>query len=263
MRYLDLNLEGKNSIVTGGTSGIGLEIAKAFCMHGCNTAIIGRDVVKGKDAESSINKNCSKNLCLFYKCDVGNAKEVKQTCEEILSRFNRVDILVLNASTEFIESINEIKLENWDRVMDVNVNGAFYFIRFLVDSMIENKKGNIIIIGSVVSNTGAGGGMHYATSKAALKGISARINYELLSKGIRSNIISPGIIDTQMLRKKYPDDPETNEMLALQVPSGRIGKPSDIASLALFLASDISEYMCGQDIIVDGGRLLFRRPDKK
>ena len=257
----DLDLSRKISVVTGGTSGIGLEIARTFCMHGSKTAIIGRDMDKGKSAETDINKNCSgKDFCLFYRCDVGNAEDVKKTCQDILSRFGRVDILVLNASTEFTESINEITLENWQEIMDVNVSGVFYFIRYLVDSMIENNKGNIIIIGSVASYTGAGGGMHYSTSKAAVKGIAARFNYELLSKGIRANVISPGVIDTPMLRKKYPDNEETNKMLASQVPLGRIGKPSDIANLALFLASDMSEYICGQDIIVDGGRMLYRRP---
>jgi len=133
MKCLDLDLTGKFSIITGGTSGIGLEIADLFCKHGCKTVVIGRDVSKGRVAESSINKNCGNNYCLFYKCDVGKAAEVKKTCKEIFSKFGRVDILVLNASTEFSESINEIKLENWKKVMDTNVNGAFYFIRFLID----------------------------------------------------------------------------------------------------------------------------------
>ena len=132
-----------------------------------------------------------------------------------------------------------------------------------VSSMLENKKGNIIVIGSVVSRTGAGGGMHYAASKTALIGIVNRINYELLSKGIRANMISPGVIDTPMLRKKYPDTPEVNKKIIESIPFGRIGLPGDIADLALFLASDMSEYICGQDILVDGGRLLYRKPVKK
>jgi 3-oxoacyl-[acyl-carrier protein] reductase len=263
MRKLDFDLTDKISVVTGGTSGIGFEIARNFCMQGSKTTIIGRDAAKGKAAEISINESCGNSYCFFNKCDVGNAKDVEKTCKDILSKHKRVDILVLNASIEFTEPINNIKLENWQKVMDVNISGVFYFLRFLIDSMIKNNFGNIIIIGSVAANTGAGGGMHYATSKAALKGISARINYELLSKGIKANIISPGVIDTPMLRKKYPDNKETNEMLSSQIPFGRIGKPTDIANLALFLASDISEYICGQDIIVDGGRMLYRNPGKK
>jgi 3-oxoacyl-[acyl-carrier protein] reductase len=259
----DLDLTGKTSIVTGGTSGIGLAIAKSLCTHDCTTAIVARDKTRGEDAEGTINDATKKDLCSFHQCDVGIASQAEATCKNILKKFKKVDILVINAATEFEESINEIKIKNWQRVFDVNVNGAFYFIRYLIDSMLEHKKGNIIIIGSVVSHTGAGGGMHYAASKTALIGIVNRINYELLSKGIRANMISPGVIDTPMLRKKYPDTPEVNSKIIESIPFGRIGLPGDIADLALFLASDMSEYICGQDILVDGGRLLYRRPVKR
>ena len=266
----ELDLKGKTAIVTGGTSGIGIAIAESFCMHNCRTAIVGRDSIKGKDAENRIRdqytvtgKTVEEDICTYHQCDVGIAKEAEATCSNILKEFGKVDILVINAATEFEESIIEIKPENWQRVFDVNVNGAFYFIRFLIGSMLENKNGNIIVIGSVVSRTGAGGGMHYAASKTALIGIVNRINYELLSKGIRANMISPGVIDTPMLRKKYPDTPEVNRKIIESIPFGRIGLPGDIADLALFLASDMSEYICGQDILVDGGRLLYRKPVKK
>ena len=266
----ELDLTGKTSIVTGGTSGIGLAIAKSFCDHNCTTAIVARDKKRGKESESTLNRHyadikkaAGKDICTFYQCDVGIAAQAEKTCKTILRDFGGVDILVINAATEFEESINEIKVENWQRVFDVNVNGAFYFVRYLIDSMLTRGKGNIIIIGSVVSHTGAGGGMHYAASKTALIGIVNRINYEMLSRGIRANMISPGVIDTPLLRKKYPDRPEVNKKIIDSIPFGRIGLPSDIADLALFLASDMSEYICGQDILVDGGRLLYRKPVKR
>ncbi len=260
---VDPSLKDKTCLITGGTSGIGLEIARLFAGKGADVVITGRDKKKGEKAENEINSVCKRRSCSFYKCDSGSMEETKRLSQELLSKFKKIDILVLNAAMEFTEPIAEIKIENWDRVFDVNVKGVFYFIRFLIEPMIADNNGNIILIGSVVSSTGAGGGMHYSASKAALKGICARINYELLSKGIRSNIISPGIIDTPMLRKKYPDEPQMNDILNSQVPFGRIGRPSDIANLALFLASDMSEYICGQDIIIDGGRMLFRRPINK
>jgi len=255
-----LDLGGKTSLITGGTSGIGYAIAEKFCIHNCRTIITGRNADKGRNAEKNINTLLKKETCSFLQCDAGVAADAKKTCEGVISEYGKIDILVLNAAMEITESINEIKIANWQKIIDVNVNGVFYFIRFLIDSMLENKKGNIIIIGSVVSYTGAGGGMHYATSKAALKGISARINYELLLKGIRANIISPGVIDTPMLRKKYPDTREVNKKIISGIPAGRIGLPDDVANLALFLASDMSEYICGQDILIDGGRLFYRRP---
>lgn len=200
-----------------------------------------------------------KNRLVFVKCDVGKREEVKDSCEKILIDHKRVDILVLNAGIEYTEAITEVEPENWQKMLDVNVSGAFYFLRYLADSMIANKSGNIIILSSAAATTGAGGGIHYATTKAALKGMMARINYELLPKGIRANIISPGVVDTQMLRKKYPDNDHINAKLCEQVPMGRIGKPLDIANLALFLASDLSGYICGQDILIDGGRLYYYR----
>ncbi len=214
-------------------------------------------------AEKRINEKCKKEICTFYKCDVGVLSEAEETCTKILSEYSKIDILVLNAATEYTEPINEIKIENWKKVFDVNVNGAFYFVRFLIEPMISNKKGNIIVIGSVVSHTGAGGGMHYASSKSALIGIMNRVNYELLSSGIRSNMISPGVIDTAMLRKKYPDKVEVNKKIIDRIPAGRIGLPQDVANVALFLASDMSEYIVGQDILVDGGRLYYWHPSKK
>jgi 3-oxoacyl-[acyl-carrier protein] reductase len=123
--------------------------------------------------------------------------------------------------------------------------------------MLKQKGANIILIGSATSVTGSGGGLHYAASKVAQYGLLKGLSYELLSRGIRTNIITPHIIDTPMLRKRYPDTPEVNEMLAKRTPIGRIGLPSDIANIALFLASDKSGYICGADIVADGGALYY------
>jgi 3-oxoacyl-[acyl-carrier protein] reductase len=304
MKELDLN--NKVAVVTGGTAGIGLAIARLFFEHNCDVVVIGRDSKKGERAVEEIlagsfngnvaqaefesvagsvdNKTSNsgienlsgnkgefgvgkiskipsiKNSLTFIKCDVGLRKDVKSACEKILNDFKKVDILVLNAGMEFTEAITEVDPEHWQRMLDVNISGAFYFLKYLADSMIAKKTGNIIILSSAAATTGAGGGIHYPVTKAALKGLMSRINYELLPKGIRANIISPGMVNTPMLRKKYPDNVEVNAKLCEQVPMGRIGTPVDIANLALFLASDLSSYICGQDILIDGGRLYYRRP---
>jgi 3-oxoacyl-[acyl-carrier protein] reductase len=258
MKELDLN--NKVAVITGGTTGIGLAIAGIFYEHNCNVAIIGRDQARGDRIVTDNSKADRNNKLTFIKCDVGFREDVRSACEKVLNDFKKVDVLVLNAGMEFTEAITEVDPEHWQRMIDVNISGAFYFIRYLADSMIANKTGNIIILSSVAAITGAGGGIHYPVTKAALKGLMARINYELLPKGIRANIISPGMVDTPMLRRKYPDNDEVNAKLCQQVPMGRIGVPGDIANLALFLASDLSCYICGQDILVDGGRLYYRRP---
>ncbi len=258
MKKKKLDLEGKISLITGGTSGIGLAIAETFISSGSDVIIIGTNKEKGQAIAKRLDS--AQPRCAFFKCDVGSRDQVKDVCKKILNRFAKVDVMVLNAGTEFTEAIEEIRPEHWQRVMDVNLSGPFYFIRYLIGPMIKQKKGNIIITSSVVSLTGAGGGMHYSASKAGLRGIVGRINYELLCKGIRANLISPGVIDTPMLRKKYPDAPKFNKILESQIPCGRIGTPQDVADLALFLASDLSDYICGQDILIDGGRTFHRRP---
>ncbi len=260
----ELDLGGKISVITGGTSGIGLAIAKSFFAHNSSVVIIGRGEEKGLEALKQITASGDviegSRKVIFFKCDAGNHDEVKKTCEKILDRFGKADILVLNAAAEFSEAINEVSPEIWQKMIDVNLSGSFYFVRYLSGSMIAQNKGNIILLSSVAKTTGAGAGVHYPATKAALSGLMSRINYELLPRGIRSNMISPGVADTPMLRRKYPDTDEINKKLVEQIPMGRIAKPQDIANLALFLASDMSSYICGQDILIDGGRLYYRRP---
>lgn len=258
MRNFDLS--GKTAVITGATKGIGLGIAKALAENNAEIAMIGRNVISGKKALSEI-KDISKNKARFYSCDVGEYDQVKKVCGQILSDFNKVDILVCNAGWTIKAPLEDMDIRIWDKAIAINLNGVFYFIRSLINSMLDNKYGNIIIIGSSVTWNGAGGGLHYPATKAALSGIVKGLSYEYLPRGIRANIISPALVDTPMLRDRYPDNKETNKMLAAQVPIGRIGKPQDIGNLALFLASDESSYIAGQEIVIDGGRILYKHPE--
>jgi len=258
----EFDFTGKGMIVTGGTKGIGKSIADVFYQHGADVGIIGRDSGHGTDAVKEIQNNRPDhtNRCVFYQCDVSNHDEVKEVCSRILHDFQTIDVLTLNAGIEVKASkLDETEIEDWDKLMGVNVNGAFYFIKYLSNVMEAQGRGNIIFISSVSSVTGGGTGIHYPTSKAALQGMMARINYEMLEKGVRANMISPGLVDTPLLRSKYPDTEETNASLDSQVPMGRIGTPEDIAGIALFLASDLSSYVCGQNITADGGRLAYKK----
>jgi 3-oxoacyl-[acyl-carrier protein] reductase len=152
-----------------------------------------------------------------------------------------------------------MELSEWRRSVDININGPFHIIRSLIDDLLANRGANIILIGSATIYTGSGGGVHYSTSKVAQYGLMKGLAYEFLSRGIRTNIITPHIIDTPMLRKRYPDTPENNKKLASRLPVGRYGKPEDIANAALFLASDASGYICGSEIIADGGGVFYSK----
>ncbi|MBU4292933.1 MAG: SDR family oxidoreductase, partial [Actinobacteria bacterium] len=216
----ELNLTGKVSVITGAVSGIGRAIAESFCAHGSDVAVV--DKKDGKEAANNMREKYKKE-CVYFKCDVSIYDEVKVACKRILDKFSKVDILVCNVGYSSTVSISDMEIEEWQKTLNINLNGAFYFIHSLINPMIEKKKGNIIIIGSSTTLTGSGGGVHYAASKSGLKGIVKGISYELLSKGIRTNVITPAVIDTEPLRARYPDTEEVNKMLAVQIPLGRIG----------------------------------------
>jgi 3-oxoacyl-[acyl-carrier protein] reductase len=253
------DLTGRTAVITGGTKGIGLGIATAFAGSGARLAIIGRDKKTGVKALSQI-RDISKERSEFYRCDVGDYEQVRSTCQCILKDLKKVDILVCNAGWTVNAPLENMDIEVWEKAIAVNLNGVFYFVRNLINQMLDNKYGNIIIVGSSATWNGAGGGLHYPATKSALVGIVKGLSYELLPRGIRANIITPALIDTPMLRTRYPDDEKTNKILAAQVPLGRIGKPEDIGNLALFLASDESSYIVGQEIVADGGRILYKHP---
>ena len=258
MTAKSLDFTGKIIVVTGGTKGIGFGITKAFIEHGGQVAMLGRDTETGKKVQDTFNT--TREACKFYQCDVTRVEMVKKTCAAIIETFGRVDALILNAGTEVEgSSIVDTTIENWHKLMDTNVHGVFYMLKYILPVMIKQQQGSVVFVSSVASITGGGTAIPYPTSKAALQGMMARVNYDLLGQGIRANMISPGLVDTPLLRRKYPDTEETNASLDAQIPMGRIGTPSDMAKIALFLASDLSSYVCGQDIIADGGRLNYRR----
>jgi len=253
------DFKGKLTAITGGASGIGKAISEAFAKNLSDIAIIDINEAAGSDLAKSLSGkyNVKAN---FYKCNIADYDSVKKTGAKVLEDFKRIDNLVTAAGYGSKVAITDLEADAWKKTVDINLNGTFYIIKVFINKMLEQKKGSIILIGTGAVVTGSGGGVHYASTKVAQYGINKALAYELLPKGIRSNIITPHIIDTPMLRKRYPDTPEVNEKLAARVPIGRIGQPSDIANIALFLASDDSAYVCGAEIVADGGGLFYLNP---
>lgn len=254
-----LDLTGRVSVITGATQGIGKSIAETLSWNGSDIAIIDINEKDGLEVRNLI-RGKAKVRCEFYRCDVSKNEEVSIVCKNILSDFKKVDNLVLNAGFSIREDIMNINIESWNKIIEVNLNGSFYFILNLIKPMISQKKGSIVFIASSSATTGSGGGISYPASKAGVIGIAKAICYHCLQYGVRANVISPGAIATPLLRKKYPDTEEGNKKLADQVPLGRYGVPEDIANTALFLVSDMSDFICGQEILVDGGRTLYTHP---
>ena len=251
------NLIGRTTIISGGASGIGRQVALTFAEHGSDIAIIDINEVEGNKVISEI-KDKYKTRAIFTPCDISDYEMVKSSCNKIIKEFKKVDNLVCTAGYGSRAALESMDISEWKRSVDININGPFYIVRSLINNMLENKKANIILIGSATVLTGSGGGVHYSTTKVAQYGLMKGLAYEFLSRGIRTNIVTPHLIDTPMLRKRYPDTPENNKMLEQRTPIGRIGKPEDIASTVLFLASDESGYICGTEILADGGAVYYK-----
>ncbi|MCL5071111.1 MAG: SDR family oxidoreductase, partial [Actinobacteria bacterium] len=196
----ELNLAGKVCLIAGAARGIGEKIAETFNNNGADLAILDINKDRGKELEKRLNRNKNSNKCIFYCCDVTFYNEIKDTCREILDEFGKIDVMVYCIGWSINSPLNEMKVEIWKKAMDINLNGAFYLLHCLINSMLANKRGNIILIGSSTTVTGSGGGVHYSSSKAGLMGLMKGLSYEFLPKGIRANIITPALIDTPLLR---------------------------------------------------------------
>ena len=242
------NLEKKVSIVTGASRGIGFEIAKKFAYAGSHVVCVSR-------TESSL-KNVT-NLILdaggsasVFPCDVSDLGNFKSLVENTILNYGSIDILVNNAGITRDALIMRMSEESWDKVIDINLKGAFNGIKSVSRQMVKQRSGKIINITSIVSLTGNAGQANYAASKAGLIGLSKSVSKELASRGINVNCIAPGYINTEMTDQLSA---EVKENFNKQIPLGRIGKPEEIASTALFLASEYASYITGQTITVDGG----------
>ncbi|MBM3701102.1 MAG: SDR family oxidoreductase [Actinobacteria bacterium] len=254
-----IDLKGKVSVIAGGAGDIGRGIALSLAEADSDIIIADTDEKNSKNLLDEINSKYPVSIA-FLKCDITSRDMIRRTVKNICEKFKKIDVLVYAAGYSSFAEFTDLEDNQWEKAMDINLKGAFYIIQECMPFMLRQKKGNIIIIGSTTSINGSGGGAHYAVSKIGLLGLMKSLTYDLLSKGIRINTISPGVVDTKMLRVRYPDLPEINRKICSGIPLGRMGTPSDIGNIAAFLASDISEYICGQEIIADGGRIIYRRP---
>ena len=242
-------LEGKVAIVTGAARGIGKAIALKFAAEGANVAFT--DLVideNGLATQQEIEALGVK--AKGYASNAANFEETHQVVADIVKDFGRVDILVNNAGITKDGLMLRMTEAQWDAVLNVNLKSAFNFIHACAPIMMKQRKGSIINMASVVGVHGNAGQCNYASSKAGMIALAKSIAQELGSRGIRANAIAPGSIITDMTAK-LPD--EVKEEWCKKIPLRRGGTPEDVADIATFLASDMSSYVSGQVIQVDGG----------
>ena len=245
-------LKGTNVIVTGATRGIGREIALTLAQNGANIAINYRNL--NSEVENLLNEIKSFGVDAFaIKCDVSIADEVDKFIKEVKAHYNTIDVLVNNAGITKDGLILRMKEEDFDDVLDVNLKGTFNTTKSVSSIMVRQKYGKIINISSVVGIAGNAGQCNYAASKAGVIGFSKSVARELSSRNINVNVVAPGYINTDMT-KNLPD--KVKEEIIKSIPMKKIGDPKEVANLVLFLSSNLSDYITGQVINVDGGMVM-------
>lgn len=246
-------LKDKIALITGGTAGIGREIALTYARQGATVLTIGTHQERGAKITEELNALSLNKKAKFYLADVSNTEQVHQTVEEILKDYEKVDILVNNAGITRDCLLMKMKAEDWDAVMDVNVKSCYNMCHALIRSMMKTRTGSIINMSSIVGLIGNVGQVNYAASKAAIIGFTKALAKEVASRNIRVNCICPGFIDTNMTKELN----ETHQKALLEkIPLGRFGETKDIAHAALFLASELATYITGQTVVVDGGMAI-------
>jgi len=248
-------LENKTAIITGATRGIGRGIAVEFANQGANVAFTySSSVDAAKALEDELNALGIK--AKGYQSNAAEFDTAQELAKEILKEFDSIDILVNNAGITKDNLLMRISEDDFDKVIDVNLKSVFNMTKAVIRPMMKQRSGSIINMSSVVGLKGNAGQSNYAASKSGILGFSKSVALELGSRNIRSNVIAPGFIETEMTGKL---DEATVQTWRDAIPLKRGGTPKDIANACVFLASDLSSYITGQTLSVDGGLNLHLR----
>ena len=246
-------LKDQITLVTGGTAGIGKAIAIKFAEQGAHVVLFGTNVDRGEQVKEEIRNLFQKDCVSFYPVDVSKTQDVEEAVKKVIAEFQRIDVVVNNAGVTRDQLLIKMTEDDWSTVINVNVKSLYNMCKALVRGMLKARKGKIINISSVIGLTGNAGQVNYAASKAAIMGFTKALAKELASRNICVNCIAPGFIETRMT-DVLPAEQKT--AILNTIPLGRMGAPSDIANTAFFLASNLSDYITGQIITVDGGMVM-------
>lgn len=247
-----MNLKDKTAIVTGGSRGIGRAISLQLASKGANVVVnYNKNAQAAEEVVKEIEALGGKAFAI--QADVGKINEVDSFVKEALEKFGNIDILVNNAGITSDGLLLRMKEQEWDDVLNTNLKGAFLMTKAVIRKMIKNKKGKIINITSIVGSSGNAGQSNYSAAKAGVIGFTKSIAKEVAARGIQVNAIAPGYVQTEMtdsLPEKIKDD------LINMIPAKKIGEPKDIANMVVYLSSDLSDYITGQVIHIDGGMYM-------
>lgn len=246
-----MNLEGKVAIVTGAAQGIGKAIADKLGSAGCDIVIAD---ISGDLLDKACDEISKKGVdVLGVKVDVSSFTSVEELVKKTLDKFKKIDILINNAGITRDNLLLRMSEEDWDRVLNINLKGAFNCIKTVSRQMLKQRSGVIVNVASIIGMIGNPGQANYSASKAGVIALTKTCAKELASRNIRVNAIAPGFIKTHMT-DVLPDN--VKEELKSRIPFNRLGLPEDVANLVLFLVSEDSNYITGQVVRIDGGMVM-------
>jgi glucose 1-dehydrogenase len=257
--HMDLNLHGKNALVTGGERGIGREVCLALAQEGVNIAYCDIKIMEGEGSTQKQIKDFG-SRAFARELDISNEDEVNAWVQEAIQQLGSIDIFVSNAGMIEWEPITRITLECWNRILGVNLTGAMLCTREVAKHMVQNQRGVMLFTSSTIQFNPAYKEAAYRVSKTGVQVLAETAAIELAPYGIRVNTVSPGLINSPHWAKgvlpKAAADPETGESFMANIPLGRLGLPVDVGPAYAFLASDKASFATGANIVLDGGFTL-------
>ena len=249
---ISFDLTGKVAVVTGASSGLGQQFARALSEQGCDVAILARRKERLEEFSKELKQNGQD--CLPVSCDVTDEESIKNAIKAVVDHFGKIDILVNNAGVvEYSSGLHDHTTAQWDKVLDTDLKGVFLMAREVSTIMMKQKYGRIVSMSSVVGVMGNAGQVNYAASKSGIIGMTMSLAREVGSRGITVNAVAPGFIQTAMTDVLSD---EIKEQMKSQIPLGTFGSVQDIANAVVFLASDEAKYITGQTLHVDGGMAM-------
>jgi NAD(P)-dependent dehydrogenase (short-subunit alcohol dehydrogenase family) len=251
----NFDLSDRIAIITGGNQGIGFAVARALAAAGARAVIANRRAAEGKKAAESLNRDGLKAVAI--PTDVNSRSSVEALVSKVEEDYSKIDILVNNAGVIVRKRAEEISEEDWNHIMDTNLKGLFFCCQLVGKAMIRRKRGKIINISSNVSEVAMTGRSIYAVSKAGVSHLTRTLALEWAQYHINVNAIGPGPTITELNKRYFDEHPEDLKERIASIPMGRMGDPSDYAGAAIFLASDASDYVTGQTLLVDGGSTIW------
>jgi NAD(P)-dependent dehydrogenase (short-subunit alcohol dehydrogenase family) len=251
-------LNGRRALVTGGSRGLGFEMAKALGEAGAELVIASRDAEKLKEAQAALAKAAPR--VQIVPADLETPQGATAMCQEVLEKFAPIDILINNVGGRRINfPTEEMPVEEWQRIVDLNLTQSFLCTKLIGGAMLPRRRGRVINIASI-SGIVAGKqmrGRSYETCKAAVAMFTKAVAADWAPHGVTVNAIAPGTFLTDANRRWFSMKPELKTEIEATIPMGRLGEPAEIGGLAVYLASDASSYMTGSLIVIDGGRILW------